>query len=269
MIGVRILSVFPQSAEIFDITRYFSLGNVATAQQTQAQQKPPITPVANAVKNIAKTGGGLGELDTQLKQFIGADEESKKKREEDIDRIFKGYQDYIDLAPSEVRILYELTERRLKLDQREQNIKEQEAALEAINKRLQERNKVMEDLNFELKKQLGILDNTLEAERKKIRDLYANMKPIEAAIIWNNMDADTLTLIITGMPARVTGPIMGKMNPDKVLKITQAMAESNRKNLIEKLRKKETDEKSKAELEKLAKEFDTKPTAGTAPVKKP
>ncbi len=287
MVVGQLASIFPEHSKLAlqAVGQYISFGNMATAQQPQVPTPPTGTNPTNltteqknlaaqqqAQQQAAQKTKNLGALDDQLKQFIGNDEATKKKREEDIERIFKGYQDYIDLAPTEIRLLYELTERRLKLDQREQNIKEQEATMESLQKRLNERNRVMEELNFELKKQLGLLDTSLEAERKKIRDLYANMKPDAAAAIWNTMDNDTLTLIVTGMPARVSGPIMGKMNPKKVLEITQAMAESNRKSLIDKLRKKEGENKSKAELDALARDLgvanlNTNPGGNAGPLK--
>ena len=219
MMTYRVSLHFPQ------LTNYISLGNVASAQQ-------------NATVDDAEQSN-LDVLDERIKSFIGEDDISKQEREEEIDRIFKGYQDYIDLAPSEVRMLYALTQRRLRLDQREKTLYEQEATLRAIEQRLAERSQVMEDLNNELKNNLAILDKSLEVERKKLRDLYANMKAAEAATIFDKIDDDTLILLINGMAARVSGPILAKMDPEKVKRITQTIAESNRKSLIEKLRDKE------------------------------
>ena len=192
-----------------------------------------------SAQNITDNDAGATTSTDVIEDAVAKQLETEdQKNAEEIQRIFKGYQDYIDLAPSEIKLLYELTIRRQKLDQREQSIEEREATLRALEKRVKESNERLTLVKGEVEKLLSVFDKSFEQERKKLQQIYSNMKPAEAARIFNTLDINTLSLVITGMKPRDAAPILGKMNVEKARAITDEFVESNKKTLAKRLREK-------------------------------
>lgn len=73
-----------------------------------------------------------------------------------------------------------------------------------------------------------------EAEKKRISKLariYQNMKPEEAAKALNEVNLDTVVLILQKMDEATAGQIIAKMDPSKAGRITQMMFDGQQRRL--------------------------------------
>ena len=73
----------------------------------------------------------------------------------------------------------------------------------------------------------GLIKTFDEQQDKKLQSLvkiYENMKPKEAAQIFEELEMDTLLEVAERMKERKLAPIMAKMNPDKARDMTVELA---------------------------------------------
>ncbi len=117
-----------------------------------------------------------------------------------------------------------LGERRADLDAREQELNMRLALVEAAEKRINERTAVLQQLEARIN---ALVDQNKEAEEgqfKSIVALYETMKPKEAALIFDELDMNTLLRVSRAMNPRKLAPIMAKMSPVKAKDLTASMA---------------------------------------------
>ncbi len=131
-------------------------------------------------------------------------------------------------SASEVEILQSLAKRRDELDKREQQISQHEALLKAagveVDRKIAELNKIRGELEDLLNKQ-----KTAEDERiNSLVKIYENMKPKDAANIFNTLDMDVLLPVIGKISERKASPILAAMSPDKAREVTIKLAEQRR-----------------------------------------
>ena len=114
-------------------------------------------------------------------------------------------------SSSEVEILQSLSKRRDELDKREQQIGQREALLKAaggeVDRKIAELNKIRSELEDLLNKQ-----KTAEDERiNSLVKIYENMKPKDAANIFNTLDMNVLLPVIAKISERKASPILAAM----------------------------------------------------------
>jgi flagellar motility protein MotE (MotC chaperone) len=131
-------------------------------------------------------------------------------------------------SASEVEILQSLAARRAELDKREQQIGQREALLKAaggeVDRKIAELNKLRGELEDLLNKQ-----KTAEDERiNSLVKIYENMKPKDAANIFNTLDMDVLLPVIAKISERKSSPILAAMDPEKAREVTIKLAEQRR-----------------------------------------
>lgn len=128
------------------------------------------------------------------------------------------------LSQAELDVLQQLTERRTILDQRERELEERTALLQAAETRIDNKIQDLRDLRTTLEQLTRIRD---EQEEKKILSLvkiYETMKPKEAAQIFQELEMDTLLLVVDRMKERKLAPVLAEMNPNKAMEITVELA---------------------------------------------
>lgn len=127
-------------------------------------------------------------------------------------------------TPEEVEILQRLSERRQQLDKREQDLLMKENVLNATEMKI---NKKLGELAA-LKSQVDeLLKNYEEKENTKISKLvkiYINMKPKEAALIFERTELPVLLEVLSQMPEKKAAPILAKMDPQYAKDVTTALA---------------------------------------------
>ncbi|HEY1932298.1 MAG TPA: hypothetical protein VGG99_09825 [Acetobacteraceae bacterium] len=129
------------------------------------------------------------------------------------------------VSEGERTVLLELRQRRQELDRRELALNARESVLAAAEQKLSAR---VEELSA-LQKRL----EALEAAREQREDagwqglvkLYQDMKPRDAATIFNDLDMPVLLAVLDRMKEAKAALIMAAMNPDKAREVTARLAE--------------------------------------------
>ncbi len=156
------------------------------------------------------------------------DEQEVAALEEPSDPLEAAQEDKREFSEIELDILQSLSERREALDALEKEIRMKESVLEATEQRLD--NKITEIKTFE-KTMRELLKEYDEKEDAKIRSLvkiYENMKPKEAARIFDELEMPILLLVADRMSERRAAPIFAKMSPLKAKQLTVELAEQRK-----------------------------------------
>ena len=133
-------------------------------------------------------------------------------------------------TPVEIELLQNLAQRRDELDRWERNIIIKESTLSATEKRIDEKIIQVEGMKKEV---AGLLLQYNEKEDAKIRSLvkiYENMKPKDAARIFDEVEMPILLLVIDKMSEKKVAPILAYMDSRKAKAITVQLAEQRRIN---------------------------------------
>ncbi len=202
----------------------------AMAQKQVNEEPPPLSQsdIENAVRETARAAAGLADIPAQTTAPMpAATAEAPKPAPSAADdpsldpdqRIF---------SPAEIQVLQSLARRREEIEKREQKLAAQEALLKAaeqeVDRKIAELNKLRGELEALLGKQ-----QTMEEERiLSLVKIYENMKPKEAAAIFNTLDMDVLLAVIGKMSERRSSPIIANMQTDRARLVTIRLAEQRK-----------------------------------------
>lgn len=131
-------------------------------------------------------------------------------------------------SPIELKMLGQLSQRRKDLDKREEELAMKENLLTQTEKRVDEKFQEMETLRAELSE---IIVQFKEVEETKIQSLvkiYENMKPKDAARIFDELEMPVLILVIDKMKEKKAAPILAGMDPMKAKRLTVELAEQRK-----------------------------------------
>ncbi|NKB56793.1 MAG: hypothetical protein GKS00_10700 [Alphaproteobacteria bacterium] len=136
-----------------------------------------------------------------------------------------GVGDVSKMSYSEIQLLQELAVRRKSLEGRERKLDQRAVLLKAAEQRLVERQGELKKIRFEIKNLLNIKEKE-EAERlKRLVAIYSNMKPKDAAKIFNELDMSVLIDVMQSMKERKIASIVAAMDADRARKLTKQLAE--------------------------------------------
>lgn len=196
---------------------------VTTAQaQKQVNEEPPPISAADIEKAVRDTARAAEDLPAAAPQPALTGTPPSLAADPSLDpeqRIF---------SAAEIEVLQSLARRREEIEKREQKIAAQEALLKAaeqeVDRKIAELNKLRSELESLLGKQ-----QTMEEERiLSLVKIYENMKPKEAAAIFNTLDMDVLLAVIGRMAERRSSPIIANMDTNKARLVTIRLAEQRK-----------------------------------------
>ena len=179
--------------------RSFRFAAPAHAEETR-QAEPAETPAAATDSAMAPTGPASDAF---------ADDE------EDL---------LADFTPKEIEVLYNLVERREKLDRREAELVAREALLDAAEKRMQAHILELQELRTSIEALVREYDEQERAELESVVKIYEAMKPKDAAAILEKLEMPVLLSIAEAMKERRLSAILADMAPDRAREITAEMA---------------------------------------------
>ena len=130
----------------------------------------------------------------------------------------------------EVQLLQELAERRNVIDLRERQLEEREALLKAAEQRLIEKQTELNSIKYELKVLLKEKSDEEKAKIKQLVAIYENMKPVDAANIFNELEMPVLLQVIKNMKERKVAPVIASMSAEKARELTKEIA--NKRKLM-------------------------------------
>ncbi len=130
----------------------------------------------------------------------------------------------------EMDLLQNLTKRRQELEQRESELVIKSKVLEATEKRISDKMTEMQALQTELSQVIAEHNKQQESQLGSLVKIYENMKPGDAAAIFNEMEMPILLEVIGKMSERKVAPVLANMSPKKAKDVTQELAETRRKS---------------------------------------
>lgn len=124
------------------------------------------------------------------------------------------------LSPAEIEVLMRLAERRDELSKREREIDAREGLLRAAEIRIERRVADLEQLQNVIQERIKVFDEQQEQKLGSLVKIYENMKPKDAARIFEDLEMSTLLEVAERMKERKLAPVMAQMNPERAREIT-------------------------------------------------
>ncbi len=159
---------------------------------------------------------GEGQQDEMQKD--AGEDPAADDQDEDVERLIAN--DPTLLTQTEIDLLQQLAERRKVLQTRESEVEMREGLLQAAEARIEKKIAELRLYQETIEKLVKTYDDQQGAKIQSLVKIYENMKPKDAARIFEELEMDTLLLVTEGMSERKLAPIMAKMNPARATEIT-------------------------------------------------
>lgn len=225
------------SAKVYDVVETgnhiseLMLGKAAYAQDEKPAAKAPAP--AEAGKDMAAADKKTAET-SQAKAKASSEEGETKKTESDSKK--SPTQDEPPVIPInnckfsdvEVDVLQSLSKRREDLDSLEKEIKLKGSLLDASNLKLDQKITQIKELEQTVRGLLKQYDTKEDSKIASLVKMYENMKPKDAARIFNEMEMPVLLTLVDKMSERKAAPILANMLPTKAKELTMDLADDKR-----------------------------------------
>ncbi len=122
----------------------------------------------------------------------------------------------------------DLGKRRAELDRREKELQTKDALLKAGQQELERKYAELAQLRTEIEKLLQTQSEEEKARTTSLVKIYENMKPGDAARIFNTLDLDVLVSVMSKMSERKLSPIIGAMEAERAKTVTVIMAQQKK-----------------------------------------
>ncbi len=129
-------------------------------------------------------------------------------------------QDPTLLTQEEIAVLQRLADRRVELDVREKEIEQRTGLLKAAEERINDKIRQLSTFQETIEGLIKTYDGQQEQKLQSLVKIYENMKPKEAARIFEDLAMDTLLSVAERMKERKLAAVMAKMNPEKARDVT-------------------------------------------------
>ena len=124
------------------------------------------------------------------------------------------------LTPAEIDILQQLAVRRDNLDARDREIQTRDGLLKAAEERIEKKIAELQNLRQTIDSLIKKSDAQQDAKVKSLVKIYENMKPKEAAKIFQELEMDTLLEVAESMKERKLAAIMAKLGAERAREVT-------------------------------------------------
>ncbi len=129
------------------------------------------------------------------------------------------------LTEQEIDILQTLAQRREELDQRGKSLEQREIMLSAAEMRLSEKVAELERLKAAIEDLLLQYDDKVDDQILSLVKIYGNMKPKDAARIFNELEMEVLLDVLDQMKERSSAAILAEMDPRRAKAVTLQLAQ--------------------------------------------
>ncbi len=188
-----------------------------------AEHNPPTIALAKA---IAQTGGEEQEntkpneksaLDPQISSKEPLD---LGKSDPNVEQSRLAADDPTLLTTEEVELLQQLSIRREVLVKREKEMGVRDVLMQAAVSRIDKKIVELKNLQITIDGLIQKFDEQQDAKLLSLVKIYENMKPKDAAKIFEDLEMETLLEVAERMKERKLAPVMAKMNPEKAREMT-------------------------------------------------
>jgi len=133
--------------------------------------------------------------------------------------------DPFEYSDEEIEVLQQLAKRRDELDLRARQIEEREALVKAAEQKMDQKMGELKALQATVEDLLKQRSDAEEAELKSLVKIYENMKPKDAAQVFEELDMDILLEVVDRMNERKAAPILALINPTRAKELTLELAD--------------------------------------------
>lgn len=133
--------------------------------------------------------------------------------------------DPLSMTDQEIDLLQALAERRQLLERRARQIDQREVLLQAAERRIEGQVGGLKALQESIEALLLEHEQQTEGQYRSLVKIYENMKPKDAARIFEELDMAVLLAVVERMKERKTAPILARMNPRRAKAITIELAQ--------------------------------------------
>jgi len=132
-----------------------------------------------------------------------------------------------DEKPDMQALLAELLRREAAVKQRESVLRDRERALEIANEAIATRLSALQEAEASLRETLAVADKAAETDLTRLTDVYQNMKPKDAAALFETMDPVFAAGFLSRMPPEAAAGVMAGLSPEAAYTISVVMAGRN------------------------------------------
>lgn len=134
-------------------------------------------------------------------------------------------QEPIDFTDEEVEVLQQLAKRREELDLRARQLDEREAMVAAAEQRMEQKMVELRALQTVVEDLLKAQGEAEEEQLQSLVKIYQNMKPKDAAQVFEELDLDVLLQVVARMNERKLAPILGLVSPTRAKEVTYELVQ--------------------------------------------
>lgn len=200
-----------------DIWRGFMSIEVTSSAMAQAGTQQPPSNNPGTQQLPAKKASPQPEKPDQVAEKTSAAKKPADKAPADADGG--------SFTQSEVELLQKLSERREGLEQRGRELDMREGLLKAAEQRIDKKVGELKTLQTSIDALLKKHNEQEEAKMSSLVKIYENMKPKDAARIFEQLDMPVLLDVVERMSERKIAPIMAEMAPTKAKAVTAELAQ--------------------------------------------
>lgn len=128
------------------------------------------------------------------------------------------------LTPSEIEVLQQLARRREELARRAEALDRREDLLKAAEHRVDAKLQGLKDLQATLERLIAEYKAQQDEQAQTLVKIYENMKPKDAARIFEELEMGTLLAVADRMKERKLAPVLADMNPARAKEVTEELA---------------------------------------------
>jgi flagellar motility protein MotE (MotC chaperone) len=181
------------------------------------------TPTFEVAGAIAQTGAGSQE-DPRPDEKPEADAQDAQQSDSDLDSNIEQSRlitnDPTLLSTAEIELLQHLSIRREEIDKREKEFDIRDGLMQAAESRIDKKVVELQNLQATIDSLIQKFDKQQDAKLLSLVKIYENMKPKDAANIFEDLEMQTLLEVAERMKERKLAPVMAKMNPAKAREMT-------------------------------------------------
>ncbi len=182
--------------------------------------------ISSARAEQSSRGSGDGSDSGENGEGLG---EATNDHSEEAAWVSEGADTYYDeggigLSLAEVQVLESLSERREVLDARENEMVMRERLIEAAERRVEERINELRTLEARIQDLLLFRDEAEEAQLASLVSVYENMRPKDAARIFDTLDETILVDVVSRMREQRIALVLAEMQPRAAQELTVMLA---------------------------------------------
>lgn len=199
------------------------IGELATGKEARLESATAMAnePVAEKAEEHPKAAGADDKAPSR-EEIPAKDPNAKEVEVKGLDEEKDPFND--TYSSEEVQLLQSLSKRREVLEKREHDLDQREKLLQAAEKKVDQKVSEMNKLRTEIETLLKKQGTMQDARLAQLVKIYENMKPKDAANIFNEMPTDVLLGIFDTMSERKIAPILAAMDTARAREISAMIA---------------------------------------------